>query len=348
MPDTARPFVSVVVPCRNEREHVETCLASILANDYPADRREVVLVDGMSDDGTRERILAVAARHPEVRLVDNPARVTPAALNLGIAQTSGEIILRMDTHVRYPRGYIARLVEALESTGADNVGGVLRTLPGSSGLLAEAIAIGMAHPFGVGNAAFRTGASAPAWVDTVPFGCFRRSLFERLGGFDPELVRNQDDELNGRILRAGGRILLLPDVVVEYYARRRLGQLARMYYQYGFYKPLVVRKLGHVPTVRQLVPPALLLALAGSALFASLAPDVGAPALALVAGAYLLAVTAAAATAWWRTRRRAALLLSVVFPVLHWSYGAGYLRGVLPALRRPRRSPHVHDVALTR
>jgi hypothetical protein len=283
-----------------------------------------------------------------VRLLDNPMRVTPAALNLGIAATTGDIVLRMDMHVRYPADYIRRLVDALEESGADNVGGVLRTLPGAPGPLAQAIAMALAHPFGVGNAVFRTGVRAPTWVDTVPFGCFRRELFDRLGGFDLELVRNQDDEMNGRIIRAGGRILLLPDVVVDYFARPSLGKLARMYYQYGYYKPLVVRKLGLLPTARQLVPAAVLLALAAAAVAAALAPSVGRPALALVAGAYLLGVALAATVAWWRTRQGAALLLTAVFPVLHFSYGWGYLRGLLPAMRRARGPARVADVALTR
>jgi glycosyltransferase involved in cell wall biosynthesis len=347
MGDVLPPTVSVVVPCRNEAEHIGPCLASIVANEYPADRREVVVVDGMSDDGTRERVREIASVHPEVRLVDNPARVTPAALNLGLAETSGAIVIRMDAHVRYPRDYIRRLVQALEASGADNVGGVLRTLPGGPGRVAEAIALAMAHPFGVGNARFRTGAAAPTWVDTVPFGCFRRSLFERIGGFDPELVRNQDDELNGRIIRSGGRILLLPDLVVDYLARGSLGKLGRMYYQYGYYKPLVVRKLGEVPTLRQLVPAGLLLALATAAVLAWLAPRPGLAALAAVAGAYGLGVLAATGLTWWRTRRGAALLLPLVFPVLHGAYGWGYLRGLAPALRA--HSPDgIADVALTR
>jgi hypothetical protein len=205
----------------------------------------------------------------------------------------------------------------------------------------------VAHPFGVGNARFRTGASQPTWVDTVPFGCFRRSLFERIGGFDPELVRNQDDELNGRIIRAGGRILLLPDLIVDYFTRSSLAQLGRMYFQYGYYKPLVVRKLGGVPTVRQLVPAGLILVVAGSALLAWVAPGPGRVALAGVAGVYLLGVLVATLHTWWRTRRPAAFLLPLVFPVLHGAYGWGYLRGLLPALRAgpPAR---LADVALTR
>jgi glycosyltransferase involved in cell wall biosynthesis len=346
-PADALPMVSVVVPCRNEGAFIEPCLRSILDNDYPASRRDIVVVDGMSDDGTRERVASLATAHAGLRMVDNPARVTPAALNLGIAETRGEIVIRMDAHVRYPRDYIRRLVEAQQVSGADNVGCALRTLPGGPGALAEAIAVAMGHPFGVGNARFRTGVREPTWVDTVPFGCFRRSLFDRIGPFDPDLVRNQDDELNGRIVRAGGRILLLPDLVVDYFARGSLGKLGRMYYQYGYYKPLVVRKLGAVPTLRQLVPAALVLALTGAALVALVAPRPGGMALAVVASAYLTGVLAATALTWLRLRRPAAMLLPLVFPVLHGSYGWGYLRGLWPALRTGSVAP-VADVTLTR
>ncbi|MEP6687707.1 MAG: glycosyltransferase family 2 protein [Gemmatimonadales bacterium] len=347
MADAPLPTVSIVVPCRNERDHIGPCLASILENDYPADRREIVVVDGMSDDGTRDRIREVTARHPDVRMLDNPARLTPAALNLGIAETSGEVVVRMDAHGRYPRHYIRRLVETLVTSEADNVGGLFHTIPGGPGAVAEAIAIGMTHPFGVGNARFRTGITAPTWVDTVPYGCFRRSLFDRIGVFDPELARNQDDELNGRIIRAGGRILLLPDVALDYFARDSLGKLARMYYQYGYYKPLVVRKLGELPTVRQLVPAGLLVALTASALLAWLVPAVGRVALAAVAGAYAAGVLVATLGAWYRTRRPAALLLPLVFPLMHGAYGLGYLRG-LPLGVRGRPTSPTADVALSR
>jgi glycosyltransferase involved in cell wall biosynthesis len=347
MAEAALPTVSIVVPCRNECHHIEPCLTSILENDYPADRREVVVVDGMSDDGTRERIRDFAARHPGVRMLDNPDRLTPAALNIGIAETRGEVVIRMDAHGRYPRHYIPRLVETLMTSGADNVGGLFHTVPGGPGPVAEAIAMAMTHPFGVGNARFRTGIAAPTWVDTVPYGCFRRSLFERIGMFDPELARNQDDELNGRIIRAGGRILLLPDVALDYFARESLGKLGRMYYQYGYYKPLVVRKLGELPTVRQLVPAGLLVALAVSALLAWLVPAVGQVALAAVAGAYAAGVLVSTLSAWYRTRRPAALLLPLVFPLMHGAYGWGYLRGLPLGLRGRRPSPTA-DVALSR
>ena len=183
-----RPLVSVIVPSRNEAHRIGPCLESILGNDYPSDRLEILVVDGMSDDGTRTVVESFGARFPQLRLVSNDRKITPAALNLGIAAAQGSVIVRMDAHVEYPRDYISALVALLEESGADNVGGVCRTLPANDSPIARAVALGMSHPLGVGNSHFRIGTSENRWVDTVPFGCYRREVFDRIGTFDEELV----------------------------------------------------------------------------------------------------------------------------------------------------------------
>jgi hypothetical protein len=201
----------------------------------------------------------------------------------------------------------------------------------------------MAHPLGVGNSHFRIGADRPRWVDTVPFGCYRREVFERLGGFDEELARNQDDEFNLRLLRRGGRLLLLPHVESRYYTRDTLAKVWRMFFQYGFFKPLVLRKVGGRPRLRHLVPVGFVLALAaslGAAPWVRPARDALLGVLAGYAGA-MLAVAAAQAA----RRGRAALLLPVVFPVLHFAYGLGFLRGAVALLRRRAPGPGL-DVAV--
>jgi hypothetical protein len=232
----------------------------------------------------------------------------------------------MDAHVLYPEDYIHCLVEALEETGADNVGGVLETVPGDFTATGQAIAIGLSHPFGVGNSHFRTGTRERRDVDTVPFGCYRREVFDRIGMFDEELIRNQDDELNFRLLRHGGRVLLLPEVSSQYFARPSFGQLSRMYYQYGYFKPLVARKIGRVMTARQLVPSLLVSSLAASAGISLWFPAAGA-AFACIAGAY---VTLVLACSVWATRAnmRCGAALAAVFPILHFSYGVGFLHGL--------------------
>lgn len=345
------PFVTVIVPSRNEARHLAACLDSIVATAYPKDRLEILVIDGMSTDSTRviaEAYATNAERRNGIALdvIDNPARTAPAALNIGIRRAKGDVIARMDAHALYPADYLPRLVEALDATGADNVGGVLDTRPASDAAVARAIAAACSHPFGVGNSRFRIGAPTNQWVDTVPFGCWRRKLFTWLGMFDEDLVRNQDDELNHRLLARGGRILLVANVTAQYFARERLRQVARMFYQYGLFKPLVARKIGRVMTVRQLVPPALTVGLALTALTAPWVPAAAwaGAALAVVYGGAAL-VTAARLVP--KLGFRAALVAAAVFPIMHLSYGWGFLAGVVRWNRHPRTSPNGQATATT-
>jgi glycosyltransferase involved in cell wall biosynthesis len=330
------PFISIIIPCRNEIAFIDRCLDSVLASDLPIGSYELLIVDGMSDDGTRDVVRSRAAGSSAIRLVDNPARIVPTAMNLGIAAAKGATIVRLDAHCEYPANYVSALVRWLDESGADNVGGLCRTRPANDTAVAHAIAIGVSHPFGVGNSYFRIGVTEPRWVDTVPFGCYRRAVFERIGLFDEDLVRNQDDEFNARLVNAGGRILLVPDVVSDYFARGTLRHLWRMYFEYGLFKPLVARKLGRVMTVRQLVPALFVAGLVFGGLGAWLLPMLRLP-FALVLAAY------AGADVWFalraaRTERvacRAWLLL--VFPLLHVAYGVGFLMGLGRfVLRTPR------------
>jgi glycosyltransferase involved in cell wall biosynthesis len=341
-----QPFVSIVVPCRNEETYLSRCLDSILAGDYPRDRLEVLVVNGGSSDHTAEILARYAATHEGIAALENPQGTTPAALNIGIRAAAGNIIVRMDAHVLYPPDYIRRLVAGLEESGADNVGGVLETVPAEDTPTAKAIALGISHRFGVGNSHFRIGADERREVDTVPFGCFRREVFERIGFFDEELIRNQDDEFNFRIITRGGRVLLLPDVFCRYFARRSLSQLARMYYQYGYFKPLVARKVGRVMTARQLVPALLVATLSGSAALAIWVPSARVI-FALVAGSYLALVLLCSAGAARTHGLRCGAALVAVFPTLHFSYGAGFLLGIRDHLLT-RSAPRSSALGLSR
>ncbi len=339
--------VSCILPCRNEEKFIGPCLDSFLATAYPHDQLELLVVDGDSNDGTREIVQAYSAKHPCIRLLDNPKRIVPTALNIGIRAATGDVIVRLDAHVVYPPDYVPKCVAALETSGADNVGGIVVTLPANQTPMAEAIAVGLSHPFGVGNSWFRIGTAEARWVDTVPFGCFRRELFSRIGLFDEELVRNQDDEFNFRIIREGGRIMLLPDVVSYYYARESPGLAAKMLYQYGYFKPLVARKIGRVVTLRQLVPPAFVASLAIGAVLALLWP----PAVVLLAAVILMYAAAAIFSAAGQVRRhgiRCAAALVTVFPLLHISYGAGFIRGLWSLLVSRDRWRDPATVPLTR
>jgi hypothetical protein len=286
-----------------------------------------------------------AERHPQIRLLDNPKQITPTAFNIGISQSRGQVIMPLSAHALYPRNYVSDLVRWLLKSGADNVGGVLRTKAAADTPVARAIAVGMSHPFGVGNSYFRIGTRKPRWVDTVPFGCYRREVFDKIGLFDEELVRNQDDEFNSRLLRKGGRILLVPEVASDYYARESLVKLWAMYQQYGFYKPLVAQKVGAVLTMRQLVPALFVLALVTTALAAPLS-TVARTLLCVLIGVYAVAVLACALAAAGANRTGLALLL--VFPTLHFSYGTGFLRGVVRFMLGRARPPNAGTIRLTR
>ena len=214
--------ITILIPCRNEEKFISAIIEDVINQDYPKDKTEVFIIDGMSDDKTREIINQYSTKYSGLKVLDNPQKTVPYAMNIGIKASSGDIIIRMDVHSLYPKDYISKLVYFLEKLNADNVGGVCITKPFSDTLMAKAISLVLAHPFGVGNSYFRIGAKEIKEVDTVPFGCFKRSIFDKVGFFNENLKRSQDLEFNLRIKRAGGKIYLFPDIVSDYYSRSGL------------------------------------------------------------------------------------------------------------------------------
>lgn len=214
------PFVSIIIPCRNEEKFISKCLDSIIANDYPKERLEILIVDGISEDRTREILAGYVKRCPFIKVLDNPKKFTPFAFNLGIKNAKGEIIILMGAHTTYQRNYIQKCVRYLDRYNADNVGGVLRAISGENALAARAIAFVLSCPFGVGNAYYRTGrVNKPKWVDTVFGGCYKKEIFKKIGFFNENLIRSQDLEFNLRLKKAGGKILLIPEIVSYYYPK---------------------------------------------------------------------------------------------------------------------------------
>jgi glycosyltransferase involved in cell wall biosynthesis len=338
MPGAERPRVSVIIPCREEERFIGRCLDSVLAGDYPQDRLEILVVDGMSTDRSRQIIAQYAVRYPFIRVVENPRRITPCAFNLGVREATGDIVMFMGAHATYSQNYVSKIVGWLETTEADSVGGVLVTLPADDSPTARAIACALSHPFGVGDSRFRIGTREPRWVDHVGFNNYRRTVFDRIGLFDEELVRNQDGEFNSRLRRNGGRVLLVPDVTAYYYARGTVRQVARMFFQYGYFKPLVARKIGRVMTLRQLAPPVLLLSLAGSGL-ASVWLPLARYAFLAIAASYLAAVLACSGAASLNNGMGIGVRLAGIFPTLHFSYGTGFLKRSLELALRPALRP---------
>lgn len=319
--------VSIIIPTRNEEGFIINTLNSIMAQDYPANLVEVIIADGDSDDATRSLITEYITDHENVMLIDNPERVVPFALNYAIEKASGGVIVRLDAHSKYPVNYVSRLVTELENTGADNVGGVWVTTPANDGIVATAIALATSHPLGIGDASYRLENPEIKEVDTVPFGCFPKTIFDRIGLFDTDLIRNQDDEFNGRIIKNGGKIFLIPDVEIEYYARASVSTMMKMFFQYGLFKPLVNVKLGSPATLRQFVPPLFLLFL----LFGFIIPFMPFALQGLWSLGFVLYVllTVLVGLKIAISNKRISLfwLLPWLFPLIHISYGWGYIKG---------------------
>ena len=325
------PSVAAIMPCRNEIKYIDAAVTSVLEFDYPRERLSLTVVDGMSDDGTRTRLDAIAACEPRVSILDNPDLLPSHALNRAIEATDAEVILRLDAHSVYPADYARSCVDVLLETGAWNVGGIVITHPAAKTPVAEAIAFAMAHPFGVGTSSFRIGAEGRKRVETVPFGCWRREVLRELGGFATDIPYAEDDELNARIVARGGDVVLDPTIKVAYIARDTLRALALQMFRYGRYKPVSGRRLGRVTTWRQTVPPAFVAAIGISALTAVLWPPMGIIGVALLA-IHLFAGCLVAARATCNLGLAAALRLPVVFFSMHAAYGAGYLRGLASLL----------------
>ncbi|MEM2002759.1 MAG: glycosyltransferase family 2 protein, partial [Candidatus Methanomethylicaceae archaeon] len=308
------PVVSILIPMRNEERYIAQCLESILANDYPKDRLEILVIDGMSTDRSREIVQDYAKHYPFLRLLDNPKRIQSAALNIGIRESKGKIIIRMDAHTLYASDYIRRCVELLETTEAANVGGLQRAM--GTGYISNAIAIAITTPFGIGNAYFRY-AEKEMWVDTVYLGAWRKSTLETLGGFDEEWVVNEDYELNYRLRKAGGKILLSPEIKCWYYVRPSLKALARQYFRYGFWRVKTLVAYPDSLRWRQLAPPTLVIALLLSLGILPINWVIGGTVPALYLVANLVASTWTASRKGWKYLP----LLPVVFAIIHLSWG---------------------------
>src|SRR5437879_3416903 len=235
-------FASVIVPCRNERHYISKSLEALIANDYPKHRFEILVIDGLSDDGTGEVLQKYASQYPFIRVLENPSRVTPIAFNIGIRQARGDMILIMSAHAVVPPDYVSRCIKYSIEYDADNVGGVRLTKPADNSLFARAIAHSISHPFAAGTAVYRTGAKSIRWVDTVFGGCYRRDVFDKIGFFDERLAKGQDREFNVRLGKAGGKILMVPDIVTYYYARGDLATFIKWMWVVGL-TPIYMSKV---------------------------------------------------------------------------------------------------------
>jgi succinoglycan biosynthesis protein ExoA len=337
----ASPAASIVIPCRNEVKHIAACLESVLAFDDIGGGFEVIVADGMSTDGTREIIARITERDKRVRLIDNPKRQTSAALNAGIRAACGDIIVRIDAHTEYAPDYLRQCLAVSDATQADNVGGPALTKADT--ILRRAICAAYHSRFAVGNASFHQ-ADYEGYTDTVPYGCWRKVKLLEIGLFDEELIRNQDDELNLRLTRAGGKIYQSPRIRSWYAPRASLMQLFRQYWQYGYWKVRVIQKHRIPASVRHLVPGAFAATLILLLLLSPFVIIARGLLMALI-GIYAGAVLGASLITAWHSEWKFLPVLPAVFACYHLGYGLGFLMGIIDFVVLKRRG---RFAALTR
>ncbi|MEA5078871.1 MAG: glycosyltransferase family 2 protein [Anaerolineaceae bacterium] len=250
------PRVSLIIPCYNEEKTITHLLESILAQTYPLADIEVILVDGLSTDATRAQIALFQGAHPQLdlKVIDNPKRIIPAALNLAIQAASTELIMRMDAHTIPAPDYVARSIADFDAGKGEDIGGVIDIRPGSTTWIGRSIAVATRHPLGVGDAKYRWATSA-GYADTVAFGLYAKSTFDKLGLYNEELLVNEDYEMNARLRASGGRIWINPEIRSTYYSRPDLSSLAKQYFTYGFYKFRMLKKYPQTLRWRQALPP---------------------------------------------------------------------------------------------
>ncbi len=333
--------ITIICPIYNEEKYIAKCIDSIIYQDIDISMNsiELLLVDGMSNDRTREIIAAYQKKYTWIKVIDNPEKIVPVAMNLGIKNAKGDIIIRIDAHANFPNNYISELILYLEKLNADNVGAVCETLPANNTIKAQAIATALQSSFGMGNSYFRIGASQIMEVDTVPFGCFRKTLFEKIGLYDEELIRNQDDELNARIIKNGGKIYLIPNLIVKYFARDNISKIRTMFYQYGLFKPLVNKKLGNPATIRQFFPPIFVSGLIIGLILCTINPIFLYIYISVLGIYFISSICFAIKDA---KALREIFYLPFIFLNIHMAYGWGYILGIYKVLFRKSFNVHIN------
>jgi len=325
--------ISILIPIYNEEQYISKCIESILESDYSKENMEIILIDGGSDDNTLKIIDEYHKKYNFIKVLHNKEKIVPISMNLGIREAKGEYIIRLDAHASYPKDYFSKLVKYHKALGAANVGATILTDIRNKNVKSNAIKLILSHPFGVGNSDFRTGVTKIKEVDTVPFGCFHRSVFKQFGFYDERLVRNQDIELNKRIINGGGKIYLIPDVTCTYFARENFTDLAKNNFSNGKWNILTAyfTKTFHSLSLRHFIPLLFILSLLVPSLLTIWIPIVGwiAP---LSLGSYLALVIIISLKL--NSKETTPLYLVTGFFILHLSYGLGSLIGLFSVVKK--------------
>lgn len=324
-------MLSVIIPCRNEHHHIEACVRSILDQERPPGGIEVIVADGLSDDGTREILERLAKDHPELRIVDNPRRVTPCAMNAGIREARGNYIAILGAHCDYANDYLRVCVELLdEHAEASCAGGPI--ISAGKSLFGQAVAAAMSHPVGIGNARHRH-PNFEGYAEGACYPVFRREIFEKIGLYDEMLVRNQDDELNYRLTKQGGKVFLSPRARSTYFVRETVSSLFRQYFEYGYWRVAVIRKHRMPASFRHLVPLIFVIGLVASLTLAAIAPESWR--LLMLAGpcTYGLILCGVGLHLSLRAGWKVGALFPVAAATMHIAYAIGFMWGFLQGAR---------------
>ncbi len=316
--------VSVVIPCRNEEKYIRKCVESFINQSYPKELLTIIIADGMSTDNTREIINELKEKSSNVILLDNDGISAPKGMNIGIKHTDSDIVIIFGAHAYAHNKFVEENVLALENQDIGCAGGIITTINDS--IKGAAIAESMSCPFGVGNALFRY-AESESFVDTVGFGAYRRTLLDEIGLFDEELVRNQDDELNFRVQKSGSKILLSPKIKSTYFSRGDFKKLWRQYYQYGFWKVRVIQKHKRPASIRHLIPLMFVLFLVFGGIFSVFSKFIKTIYF-IILCLYLLMDLLFSIKISIKKNIRYLGYLIVSFPLLHISYGLGFIFGI--------------------
>jgi glycosyltransferase involved in cell wall biosynthesis len=330
LPVNQPPAVSIIVPCYNEQDTIRQLLEAVAVQTYPLQYIEMIIADGLSTDRTRQEIARYQESRPDldIKIVDNVKRTIPAGLNTAIRTARGEFLVRMDAHSSPYPDYVQRCLDALLAGKAENVGGVWEIQPGGPGWIPFSIATAAAHPLGVGDAHYRLGGK-PRYVDTVPFGSYRRSLVENLGYFDETLLTNEDYEFNARIRASGGRVWLDPAIRANYYARSTLEELARQYVRYGYWKGNMLRRYPKTLRWRQLLPPLFVASLIGLGILSLFFSSAVGLLLGILTAYTLVLLLAGMQTALKKRQLSLIIGFPLAVAIMHTSWGSALLWSLL-------------------
>ncbi len=322
-------LVSLVIPCRNEERHIAECLDSIFESNFRNDQLEILVIDAMSADRTRAILAEYQQKWPMIRVLDNPKRLISVAMNIGLRNARGEMVLKIDAHSTYPKDYISKCVDSLTRYQASNAGGTWRIMPGNESATATAIALALAHPFASGNAYVKVGAKEPRWADSAAFGCWRKEVLEKIGGWNENLGGSSDMDLNARLKEAGGRILLDPEIQISYYADANFRSYWKHNFADGVWATYVLKFRSKAWAWRHWVPMVFLLSLLGTVGLAFFSPIFGLVFMGIL-GFYVLVNLAATIQISSREKSiKYLLLLPLAFAIRHFAHGVGALYGAL-------------------